>query len=235
MNSNINQNAKKVLLVVTSHSDLGTTGKKTGYYLPEVSHPYYRLRDAGYEVDIGSPQGGTPPLDENSRNLEDPDNKRFLATAEDWSKMTQSLKLSEIDSSQYRGIVFAGGHGTMWDFADSADIQRLAAEIYEANGVVAAVCHGPAALVNVRLSNGRYLVAGKTVSVFTDEEERAAELTEIVPFLLEKTMRERGANIQKAALWQQSVAVDGRLVTGQNPASASELGKQVVRVLQSIN
>lgn len=224
---------QKALIVVTSHSVLGTLGRPTGFYLPEVTHPYYALKDAGFTVDIASPQGGAAPMDPKSRDLNDPENKRFLETPEDAVKLDRTLKLGDIDVRQYGAILFAGGHGTMWDFADSKDVQRTAAAIYEAGGIVAAVCHGPAALVNVRLSNGAYLVAGKRVSTFTDDEERAVKLENVVPFLLESTLRERGAIIEKAGLWQPKVSVDGRLVTGQNPASAQGVGQEVAKLLKA--
>ena len=223
----------KVLIVVTSHSELGTTGKKTGYFLSEVTHPYYVLTEAGYEVDIASPEGGLPPMDERSHKLSDEDNKRFVETASDWRKMENSIPLSSIDAGNYRAIIFAGGHGTMWDFPDSTEIQNFTRDIYESGGVVAAVCHGPAALVNVILSDGGYLVAGRKVSTFTNMEERIVRLYSQMPFLLESVLKERGAQIEKSLPFMKKVTVDGRLVTGQNPNSARELGIQVANLLNS--
>jgi putative intracellular protease/amidase len=228
-----NKTPAKVLIVVTSHSELGTTGKKTGYFLSEVTHPYYVLTKAGYQVDIASPKGGLPPMDERSHKLSDEDNKRFVETATDWRKMENSILLSSIDAGNYRAIIFAGGHGTMWDFPDSTEIQNLTREIYESGGVVAAVCHGPAALVNVILSDGSYLVAGREVSTFTNMEERIVRLYSQMPFLLETVLKERGAKIEKSLPFMKKVTVDGRLVTGQNPNSARELGIQVVNLLNS--
>ncbi len=223
----------KVLIVVTSHSELGTTGKKTGYFLSEVTHPYYVLAEAGYQVDIASPRGGLPPMDERSHKLSDEDNKRFVETSSDWRKMENSIPLSGIDAGNYRAIIFAGGHGTMWDFPDSTEIQNLTREIYESNGVVAAVCHGPAALVNVILSDGSYLVSGRKVSTFTNMEERIVRLYSQMPFLLETVLKERGAQIEKSLPFMKKVTVDGRLVTGQNPNSARELGIQVANLLNT--
>ncbi len=225
--------AMKVMIVLTSHAQLGDTGKKTGWYLPEASHPYFALTQSGYEVDFVSPVGGKAPLDQNSRDLSDADNARFLANPLLVKQVENTLKPRDIDPKKYAAILFAGGHGTMWDFADNQELARLAAQIYEQGGVVAAVCHGPAGIVNIKLSNGEYLVRGKTVATFTDSEEAEVGLTQVVPFLLETTLRERGARIQIAPNWSENVAVDGRLVTGQNPASAKKLGKEVVRVLQS--
>ena len=222
---------KKVLIVVTSHDRLGDTGKPTGYYLPEVTHPYYALVDAGLEVDIGSPRGGEAPLDQSSRDLRDPANARFLDTPADAAKLTATRALAEVDPSAYAGVLFAGGHGTMWDFRGNPEIQRIASAIFEAGGVVAAVCHGPAALVDVTLSSGEHLVRGRKVTGFSNAEEDAAELTPIMPFLLESMLAERGGLYEKAPLWQEKVVVDGRLVTGQNPASAGGVGRELARLL----
>ena len=225
--------SKKALLVVTSHERLGDTGKPTGYYLPEVTHPYYALRDAGVEVDIASPKGGAAPMDPSSGDRKDPANARFLDTAADRDKVERTARLADVDPSDYDAILFAGGHGTMWDFREDRDVQRLAAAIHDKGGVVAAVCHGPAALVDVCLSSGDYLVAGKRVTGFSNDEEEAAELTKVVPFLLESALVERGGRYQKAGLWQEHVVTDGRLVTGQNPASAAGVGRAVADLLES--
>lgn len=222
---------RKVLIVVTSHEDLGDTGDKTGYFLSEVTHPYYVLEAAGYTVDIASPKGGLPPMDERSYKLNDEDNKRFVETPSDWARMENSIRLSDIDSSDYAVIVYAGGHGTMWDFPDDPHIQRLTRDIYEAGGIVAAVCHGPAALVNVRLSDGSYLVDGREVSTFTNMEERLVFLYNDMPFLLETKLKERGADIKKSFPFFKRVTVDGRLVTGQNPNSAREMGEEILKLL----
>lgn len=219
----------KILIVVTSHSQLGNTGKPTGYYLPEVAHPALVLEKAGYQVDIASPQGGKAPMDERSRDLKDPINKKFLETSE--AKLNNTLALKDVDAKKYKAIIFAGGHGTMWDFADDKNLQKVATQIYEDGGVVSAVCHGPAALVNIKLSSGKYLVDGKKVTGFTNAEEEAVELTKVMPFLLESKLKERGATFNGAGLWQNNVVVDGRLVTGQNPASAGGVGEAVAKVL----
>lgn len=224
---------KKALVVVTSHDRLGDTGKPTGYYLPEVTHPYYALREAGIAVDIASPQGGAAPMDPSSGDRNDPANARFLDTPADRDKVTRTVPLAEVAAFDYDAILFAGGHGTMWDFRGNGDVQRLAAAIHEKGGVVAAVCHGPAALVDVRLSSGEFLVAGKRVTGFSNDEEEAAELTKVVPFLLESALVERGGRYEKAGLWQERVVTDGRLVTGQNPASAAGVGRAVAELLES--
>lgn len=224
---------KKALIVVTSHDRLGDTGKPTGYYLPEVTHPYFALVDAGVEVDIASPRGGEAPMDPSSGDRTDPANARFLDSAGDRAKVAGTMRLAEVDPAGYDAILFAGGHGTMWDFREDRDVQRLAAAIDQKGGVVAAVCHGPAALVDVRLSSGAFLVAGKRVTGFSNAEEEAARLTEVVPFLLESMLVERGGRYEKAedGLWKAHVVTDGRLVTGQNPASAAGVGREVARLL----
>lgn len=228
----------KVLIVVTSHGVMGQAdeadAQKTGYFLSEVTHPYYIFKDAGFSIDIASPKGGEPPMDPRSHKLSDDDNRRFIETADDWQKMQNSLLLAEINAADYDAIVFAGGHGTMWDFPDNADIQRLSRDIYENDGVVAAVCHGPAALVNVKLANGDYLVSGRTVSTFTNLEERIMRLYSDMPFLLETVLKERGANIDKAWIpFMEQVSVTDNLVTGQNPNSARAMAEAVVTLLAS--
>lgn len=222
---------KRALIVVTSHAQLGDTGKPTGYYLPEVAHPYAALVARGIEVDIASIAGGTAPLDPSSLQLTDPVNKHFWETPATRAKLEHTQPLSQIDPGRYQAVLFAGGHGTMWDFPNNSDVQRIAASIYEAGGVVAAVCHGPAALVDVKLSGGQHLVAGRHVAAFSDAEEEAAGLTRVMPFLLQTTLEQRGARYSKAALWQAHVQVDGRLVTGQNPASAAGVGTAVATLL----
>ncbi len=225
---------KRALIVVTNHDQKGSTGKKTGWYLSEVTHVYYPLISAGYQVDFASPKGGFAPLDESSRDLDDPDNKRFIEDASLMKRMSSTLALSAIQPKDYRIIHFAGGHGTMWDFHNSEVLNQVAAAIYENGGIVSAVCHGPAALVNVKLSNGAYLVQGKTVSAFTNEEERAVGLDRVVPFLLQSKLEERGAIFQAAKNWQDQSIVSERLVTGQNPQSARSVGRKIVELSQKL-
>lgn len=226
--------ALKVLIVVTSHAQLGATGKPTGWYLPEVAHPYYALTSAGFAVDFASPLGGKAPMDPKSVHSDDDESARFLADPALSERIANTLRPDAIDPKNYGAIVYAGGHGTMWDFPGDEKLARLASAIYENGGVVSAVCHGPAALVNVRTADGKYLVAGKRVAAFTDAEEKEAAVDRIVPFLLESKLRERGALVRVAPNWSENVVVDGRLVTGQNPASAAKLGREVARVLKSL-
>lgn len=225
------KNKKKALIVVTNVPKIPQTGAPTGWYLPEVSHPYYALREAGIEVEFASPKGGHAPLDESSRDLSDPDNARFLNEAGLFDSLSRTAAPEQLRAEDYSAIVYAGGHGTMWDFAPSEGLARLAAGIYERGGVVAAVCHGPATLLGVRLADGKHLVSGKRVTGFIDAEESAVDMTALMPFLLETELRRLGARFEGAPLWEENVVVDGRLITGQNPASAKKLGKEVARAL----
>lgn len=221
---------KPVLFVLTSHGVKGSTGAPTGFYLGEVTHPLAVLQAAGIAVEFASIQGGEPPVD--GLDLDDAINARFWADAGFRAAIRQTRKLDDISAGDYAAIFYAGGHGAVWDFPDSPAVQRLSREIYEAGGVVAAVCHGPTALVNVKLSDGRYLVAGKRVAAFTDDEERAVQLEKVVPFLLASTLVQRGALHEAAPDWSSKVVVDGRLVTGQNPQSATGVGEALRDLLR---
>ncbi|MFN1217359.1 type 1 glutamine amidotransferase domain-containing protein [Chryseobacterium kwangjuense] len=220
---------KKILFVVTSHDKKGNTGEDTGYYLGEVSHPWEVLHKAGYEIDFVSPKGGTPPVD--GFDLKDPVNKEFWENKEYKNKIDHSLQPSQVNPNDYSTIFYAGGHGAMWDFADNTELAALASKIYENNGIVAGVCHGPAGLVNIKLSNGEYLVAGKKINAFTNEEEAEVKLTNVVPFLLEEKLKERGAKFEKSGLWQNHVVTDQRVITGQNPQSAKSVGEAILKEL----
>lgn len=226
-----NMSEKRVLIVVTSHEDLGDTGEKTGYYLPEVTHPYYALKEKGLDIVFISPKGGKAPMDEKSRDLEDAKNKQFVETPETMRLLENTQNASDIDAKEFRAIVFTGGHGTMWDFPDDKNLQNIASTIYEDGGVVAAVCHGPAALVNIKLSDGNYLIKGKKFAAFTNDEEDEVKLSSVVPFMLVTKLIERGGKHESAPNWQPKVVVDQRLVTGQNPASAEGVGDAVAELL----
>jgi putative intracellular protease/amidase len=213
---------KPVLFVLTSHDRKGDTGQPTGFYLGEVTHPLAELDAAGIAVEFASIKGGEPPVD--GLDLDDATNARYWSDERFRAAIRNTRKLDDVDASKYAAIFFAGGHGAMWDFPTSPAVERVTRDIYEHGGVVAAVCHGPAALVNVKLSDGAYLVAGKRVSAFTDSEEHAVKLENTVPFLLASQLRERGAKHEAAPDWTSKVVVDGHLVTGQNPQSASGVG-----------
>lgn len=221
---------KKVLFVITSHGTKGDTGQKTGYFLSEVAHPWKVLTRAGYEIDFVSPLGGNSPVD--GFDLNDPVNKEFWENEYYHDKISNSMKPSEVDPENYVAIYYAGGHGAMWDLPDNIEISGIAAKIYENNGVVGAVCHGPAGLVNIVLSDGSNLVFGKRVSGFTNEEEAIVGLTNVVPFLLEDKLKAQGAIFEKSAPWQVHVESDQRLITGQNPQSATSVGEAIKEALK---
>lgn len=225
--------SKQALIVVTSNDKLGDTGKKTGWYLSEVTHIYYPLVEAGFSVDFASPRGGAAPIDESSRNLDDPENKKFLEDTDLVTRIRNTIPLAKVDPKKYQVVHFAGGHGVMWDFPDNEDLSRVAAAIYENGGIVAAVCHGPAALVNVKLSNGKYLVEGKDVNSFTDSEEKEVGLADTVPFLLESKLKGRGAKFHAGGNWENKVVVSERLITGQNPQSAAALARKIVELAKT--
>lgn len=217
----------KVLIALTSHEELGNTGRKTGFYVPEAAHPHRVFTDAGYEVDYVSVKGGEPPRD----GVRPDDEVVSTFLIDQAARLANTPSPDEVDPSGYDAILFAGGHGTMWDFPDDPGLARLARSIYEGGGVVAAVCHGPSALVNLTLSDGSYLVDGKQVSTFTNEEEAAVGLTDEVPFLLESKLAERGAKITKTGNFAEHAVADQRLVTGQNPASAAKVAELTVAEL----
>jgi len=220
---------KKILFVVTSHDKKGDTGQETGYYLGEVSHPWEVLHKAGYEIDFVSPKGGTPPVD--GFDLKDPVNKEFWENKVYKNKIDHSLQPSQVNPNDYSTIFYAGGHGAMWDFADNTELALIASKIYENGGIVAGVCHGPAGLVNIKLNNGKYLVDGKKINAFTNEEEAEVKLTNVVPFLLEDKLKERGAKFEKSGLWQNHIVSDQRVITGQNPQSAKSVGEAILKEL----
>jgi len=221
----------KVLMVLTSHDKLGDTGRRTGFHVGEAAHPYAVFAREGIEVDFVSPQGGAPPQDGVDRD--DPAQAAFLDDPAVASALATTLAPADVDPADYDAVLYVGGHGTMWDFPDNEKLADITRQVWEAGGAVTAVCHGPAGLVNVTLSDGSYLVAGKTVAAFTDAEELAVGLHEEVPFLLASTLVQRGAHHTTAANFQANVEVDGRLVTGQNPASAAPLAEALVGVIRA--
>jgi len=226
-------NNPRILLVLTSHSELGDTNEKTGFWLSELTHPYYKFKSAGYSVDVASIQGGTAPIDHKIFDQVDEkeSNQRFLHDAELLAKVIKTLPLSKIDPALYQAVVFAGGSGPMWDFPNDINVQRVAASIYENNGIVSAICHGSAALINIKLDNGKYLIDGKKVSAITNEEDADLKMTKINPFMLQDKLIERGALHIYGKPWKQNVVVDGRLITGQNPASASKVAEKIIEYL----
>lgn len=221
----------KVLMVLSSHGTLGDTGNPTGWFLPEAAHPFAVFQREGIEVDFVSPQGGEPPVEGGDRS--DPLQAAFLDDPEVQKRLRDTLIPSRVEVGDYDAILFIGGHGPMFDLADNTELQEITRWLWERGGAVAAVCHGPAGLINVTLSDGTFLVAGRTVTSFTEEEERADGLEAVVPFLLASTLKQRGANHVPAPNFTANVQVDGRLVTGQNPASATPLAEALVAVIRA--
>ena len=220
-------NAQKNILMVTTSADALGNGRKTGVWLEEIAVPYLALAKAGLAITVASPKGGAVPLDPHS--LDD-------ASVAKWPDMmellTNSAPLKDIQAHGFDAIFLPGGHGTMMDFATDAELKRLLLDFAKADKVIAAVCHGPAGLVGAKKPDGTPLVAGKTITAFTDEEEIAVQLEKVVPFMLEATLRSEGANFVGGPLWAPHVEVDGNLITGQNPASSEAIANAVLEQLR---
>ncbi|MDO5622696.1 MAG: type 1 glutamine amidotransferase domain-containing protein [Paracoccus sp. (in: a-proteobacteria)] len=215
---------KPVLFVVSSNNVKGATGIPTGYNLAEVTHPLEKLQKAGIKVEFASPKGGDAPLD-GLEDMSDPVIAHFWADADFRHAISHTIPMDQVDPSRYSAIFFAGGHGTMWDFPDNAAIQNAIREIDAAGGIVSAVCHGPAALVNALDADGKPLVAGKRLASFTNAEEDEVQSTDVVPFLLADRLEAAGGHHVDSPNWSDNVIRDGRLITGQNPQSAAHLGE----------
>lgn len=224
----------RVLIVLTSHTELGNSGKKTGFWLPELTHPYYEFIEAGYAVDIASIQGGMAPLDSKAFEEEDEYHQVFLNDAKLMAKVMRSIPLANINPDDYQAVLYSGGSGPMWDFPNNPDINRISTAIYENDGIVSAVCHGNAALINVTLSDGSLLIANKRLAVFTNEEEADLGTTHIVPFLLQDKLVKQGGIHVYGKPWLENVVVEGRLITGQNPASAKKVAQSVIQKLEKM-
>jgi putative intracellular protease/amidase len=225
--------SKKVLFVVTSHDRKGS--KPSGFYLSEVTHPHQVLSDGGYEIDFVSPKGGKAPIDPDSMDLTDGANADFWNDSKLRAAIENTKTPSDVKADDYAGIFFAGGHGAMWDLPNDAAIAALTANIFEHGGVVAAVCHGPAGIVNVKLANGDYLVKDMYVAAFTNAEEREVGLDREVPFLLADELEKHGAHHDPGPNWGIKVCCSGHLVTGQNPASATRVGDAMRTMLDNRN
>ncbi|WP_312794881.1 type 1 glutamine amidotransferase domain-containing protein [Kocuria sp.] len=223
---------KKILLVLTSQDTLGDTGEATGYNVAEASHPWKVFRDAGYFVDFASIAGGQPPRDEVQED--DPVQVEFTQDETVKASLYNTPRVSVVDPSQYDAVYLVGGHGTMWDFTGDADLQKLIASVYDSGGVVGAVCHGPAGLVDVELGTGVALLSGRKVAAFTNAEEKAVGKQDVVPYLLQDKLEEQGATVKLADNWEENVQVDERLVTGQNPQSAAGVAKEMTKLLTEV-
>ena len=223
----------KILMVLTSHDRLGDTGKKTGFWLEEFAAPYYVFKDAGAEVTLASPLGGQPPLDPKSDDAASQTDftRRFKSDPAAQAALSRTLKLRDAAASKFNAVFYPGGHGPLWDLAENAYSIALIEALLAAGKPVAAVCHAPGVLRHVRAGDGKPVVADKTVTGFTNTEEQAAGLTEVVPFLVEDMLRKNGGKYTKAADWQPHVVVDGLLITGQNPASSEPAAKALLELL----
>ncbi|MEO0827571.1 MAG: type 1 glutamine amidotransferase domain-containing protein [Cyanobacteria bacterium J06635_15] len=223
----------RILMVLTSHNQLGNTGKPTGFWLEEFAAPYYAFVDAGAKVTLASIQGGQPPIDPKSDqdDAQTETTRRFLDDADAKQALANTMPVSKADAGDYDAIFLPGGHGTMWDFPESETLTNLIEAFDEEEKVIAAVCHAPAALVTVKTASGEPLVKGKAVTAFTDSEERGVELETVVPFMLETRLRELGANFESGADWTPMVRQDQYLITGQNPASSEPAARAVLEAL----
>lgn len=223
-----------VLMILTSHDELGNTGKKTGFWIEEFAAPYYTLKDAGVNITLASPKGGQPPIDPKSA---EPDaqtdaTRRFNDDQELQTLLAQTKKLSEVNADDFDAVFFPGGHGPLWDLTTDANSIRLIELFWKSKKPVAAVCHAPAVLLNVKDENGEPLVNGKIVTGFSNTEEEAVQLTSVVPFLLEDELKNKGGQYSKKEDWASYVVKDGQLITGQNPASSEEAAQQLLLLMK---
>ncbi len=223
----------KILMVLTSHDQLGNTEHKTGFWLEEFAAPYYVFVDAGAQIDLASPNGGQPPLDPRS---DDPGSqteatKRFKSDKAAQNALAHTLKLSEVNHASYDAVFYPGGHGPLWDLAENRNSIQLIEAMYAAGKPVAAVCHAPAVLRHAVGAGNKPLVLGKRVTGFSDSEEEAIGLTKIVPFLVEDELKNKGGLYTKGPNWQSYVLTDGNLITGQNPASSAGAATEVLKLL----
>ena len=225
----------KIMMVLTSHDHLGETGKKTGFWLEEFAAPYYVFKDAGAAITLASPKGGQPPLDPKS---DEPDaqtdaTRRFRADAEATAALASTRVLADVANNDFDAVFYPGGHGPLWDLANDQDSIGLIESTYAAGKPIALVCHAPGALRKTSTSDGEPLVKGKKVTGFTNSEESAVGLTDVVPFLLEDMLKAKGANYEKKADWAVHVVTEGNLITGQNPASSEAAAEALLGMLKN--
>lgn len=225
----------KILFVLTSHSELGNTGEKTGFWIDEFATPYYVLEDAGATITIASPKGGQPPVDPKSELLDAQTiaTNRFYKDEIAIYKVSYTLKLSDVMQEDYDAIFYSGGHGPLWDLATDKNSISLIEAFNSHHKPIAFVCHALAALVNVKAKNGKALIDGKEVTGFSNSEENAVKLSEVVPFLLEDELKKHGAMYSKGADWSSYVKQDGNLITGQNPASSAAVANLLLQELKN--
>lgn len=224
----------KILMVLTSHDELGNTGKKTGFWLEEFAAPYFVFKDAGAEVVLASPAGGQPPLDPKSDlpEFQTAMTARFKSDEVAQQALANTVRLAGIDQQDFDTVFYPGGHGPLWDLAESADSIQLIESFDRAGKPIGFVCHAPGALRHVKAASGSPLIQGKQVTGFTNSEEAAVELTDVVPFLIEDEFIKLGAHYQKGADWAPFVVKDGNLITGQNPASSEDVAKAILNYIK---
>jgi len=222
--------ADRVLIVVSS-LDKKAENLVGGYWFPELTHPVEVFDKAGLEFDIASPKGGLAPFD--GFDLKDQATLNFWTNPNHRAKIASSIKLTDVDPSKYSAILLVGGHGPMWDFVDNPDLINIIQVMHKKNDIISAVCHGPAGLINVKLPNGKRLIEGRRLTAFTAEEEVSRQYDKLVPFELEGSLKASGAKFEEAPIFQNKVVIDGQLITGQNPASATALGEAVVNALKA--
>lgn len=222
-----------ILMVLTSHDELGDTGNKTGFWLEELAAPYYVFKDAGASIVLASPKGGRPPIDPTSDadDAQTDDTRRFEADEAAQAQLADTLTLSEVEADGFDAIFYPGGHGPLWDLSDDADSRSLIETFAATDRPVGAVCHAPAVFRHAKGSDGEPLVSGRRVTGFANTEEASAGLTEVVPFLVEDMLKSDGGRYEKGADWSSFVLTDGKLVTGQNPASSAEAARQLLLLL----
>lgn len=225
----------QILMVLTSHDQLGDTGKKTGFWLEEFAAPYYVFKDAGADITVVSPKGGQPPLDPKSdaADAQTDATRRFKEDSAAQAVLAHTGKLADVSGEKFDVLFYPGGHGPLWDLAEDADSIKLIETMAAAGKTVSAVCHAPAVFRHTKAADGSPLVKGKKVTGFTNTEEAAVELTKIVPFLVEDMLVKNGGLYSKGADWQSYVVTDGKLITGQNPASSAAAAKAVLSQLKS--
>lgn len=223
----------KVLIVLTSHDQLGNTGRKTGFWLEELAAPYYTFKDAGAEIVLASPKGGQPPLDpkSNEPSFQTDVTRRFEADAAANAQLANTVRLDSVSQADFDTVFYPGGHGPLWDLAEDPASIALIESFIEANKPVALVCHAPGVLRHVKATSGKPLVDGKQVTGFTNTEEEAVGLTKVVPFLVEDELKAKGGVYSKGPDWGSYVVTDGLLITGQNPASSSEAAAVLIKRL----
>lgn len=223
----------KVLMVLTSHDKLGDTGLKTGFWLEELAAPYYAFKDAGAEITLASPQGGKPPLDpkSNEPDFQTDFTHRFAADADANAQLATTVKLDSLSQADFDAVFYPGGHGPLWDLAEDKHSVALIEAFFAAGKQVAFVCHAPGVLRHVKTADGKPLVAGRQVTGFTNTEEEAVGLTQVVPFLVEDELIAKGGLYSKAADWSSYVVTDGLLITGQNPGSSEATAAELIKAL----